>query len=203
MVLPERRRSLSMASASSEHSRWPPSARLSTRCLPNDAHSYSATSSGQPKESPQKDITPYRKIRTSQNRSAAEFYGDTPGVNLVAVRSLARRSLRVAIQLHYDLRRTRSIFGTFVAHPKMRWRKSEPEKGLRIKMADDIQNPEVRDHFEFVAVELTRGSSHVFFPSIFETDAVHAWLIAQKVYRKRCDPIEWKKPKNSGDALDG
>ena len=70
-------------------------------------------------------------------------------------------------------------------------------------MADDTQNAKVRDHFEFVAVELARGSSHVFFPSIFETDAVHAGLIAQKVYRKRCDPIEWKKPQNSGDALNG
>ena len=112
-------------------------------------------------------------------------------------------SVRVAIQFHHDLRCTRSIFGTFVAHPEMRWRNSEPEKGLRVKMADDIQNAKVRDHFEFVAVELARGSSHVFFPSIFETDAVHAGLIAQKVYRKRCDPIEWKKPQNSGDALNG
>src|SRR5262245_501445 len=160
MMLPARRRSLSTASASSEHSRWPPSARLSTSFLrPNDSHSYSATSSA--------------------------------------------LSLRVTIQLHYDLRRTRSVFGTFVAYPKMRWRKSEPEKGLRVKTADDIQNAKVRDHLEFVAVELARGSFHVFFPSIFEGDAVHAWLIAQNMYRKRCDPIEWKKPKNSGDALDG
>src|SRR6266581_8115684 len=41
MVLPARRRSLSTAIASSEHSRWPPSAQSSTSCLrPNDPHSY-------------------------------------------------------------------------------------------------------------------------------------------------------------------
>src|SRR6266581_309163 len=154
MVLPARRRSLSTAIASSEHSRWPPSAQSSTNCLrPNDPHSY---------------------VRDLISESRDPVPSRSP-----------------VYPVH---------FWTFVAHPEMRWRNSEPEKGLRVKMADDIQNAKVRDHFEFVAVELARGSSHVFFPSIFETDAVHAGLIAQKVYRKRCDPLEWKKPKNSGDA---
>src|SRR5947209_4947668 len=100
-------------------------------------------------------------------RNADTFYTAVP--NSLTSEIL---SVRVTIQLHYDLRCARSIFGTFVAHPEMRWRNSEPEKGLRIKIADHIQNTKVREHFEFIAFEFARGSSHLFFPSIFETDAV-------------------------------
>ena len=83
------------------------------------------------------------------------------------------------IEFHDNLGSSGPVFGSFIAHPEVGRRDCEPEEGLREKKAQNVQCADVRNDFDFVALEFPCACFDTFLSPDFERDVVQARLIAQ------------------------